>query len=116
MIISLGTCLIPECPSDHKWEFEYLSAQELVRVQEVLGLAPDEFQDALNEGMSTMALRASILLVNILHRRHGVKVAFDDTDFDLQTLAFTGDPAADGEEPGEPEAGEGKDPAPTSPS
>lgn len=99
MIVTLENCLVPECvaagETSHKWEFERPTVQELLQIQETLGLDPDEFEDALNERMSARMLKAAILLVVIFHKRAGVVVAFDDCDFDIAELDFHGDPTPD---------------------
>lgn len=112
MIVTLDNCLVPECvktgDTSHKWEFERFTVQELLKVQEVLGLEPDEFDEALNEkGMSGRMIRAAIMLAVIFHKRIGTVVAFDECDFDIVDLEFLADPTPD-----EPE---GKEPATTSP-
>lgn len=111
MIVTLDNCLVPECvesgDTSHKWEFERFTVQELLRVQEVLGLDPDQFEDALNERLPGQMLKAAIMLVVIFHKRIRVIVAFDECDFDLGELDFHRDPTPD-----EPE---GKEPETTSP-
>lgn len=101
MIVTLDNCLVPECmkaeDTSHKWEFEKFSVQELLKVQESLGLDPDEFEDALNDKLPGQMLKAAIMLVVIFHKRMGVIVAFDECDFDLDELEFHGDPTPEPE-------------------
>lgn len=105
MIVTLNNCLVPECvasgTTSHKWEFERPTMQELLKIQEVLGLDPDEFEAALNERMSARMIKAAIMLVVIFHRRDGVLIPqgqdgfYEGCDFDITDLDFHGDPAPD---------------------
>lgn len=102
MIVTLDNCLVPDCvksgDTSHKWEFERPTVQELLRIQEVLGLDPDEFETALNEpGMGARMIKAAIMISVILHKRAGVVVAFDECDFDITDLDFQSDPAPEPE-------------------
>jgi hypothetical protein len=109
-VVILRNCLIPECGgADHKWEFERPTLRELRRIQEVIGLDPEQFEEAVNEGAATIAsIDAILILVAILHKRIGVIVPFDDVDVDITGLQFMPDPEA------EPE-GKPTGPPPTSP-
>lgn len=121
MIIILKNCLVPDCAgADHKWEFERPTLREIQRIQQITGLDVDAWGDGLNgalgAGMSGAAIDATLALVDILHRRDGVKVAFDDIDVDLGSMDFEFDDAEVQEAEAGQEEGEGKDPAPISPS
>lgn len=107
MIVTLDNCLVPECVSSgstsHKWEFERPTVQELLKIQEVLGLDPDEFEAALNEKMSARMIKAAIMLVVIFHKRDGVLIPpsqdgfYEGCDFDIAELDFLTDPAPEPE-------------------
>lgn len=102
MLITLSTCLVPECKAagrSHSWEFERPTMQELLKIQEVLELDPDQFEEALNEGFSARAIRAVIMLVNLLHKREGILVSFEDTDLDMEYLDFVHDPTPEPDAP-----------------
>jgi hypothetical protein len=101
VIITLRNCLVPECKADgreHKWEFERPTIQELLRIQETLGLDPDQFEAALNaDGLDIVKLRALLVLVQIFHKREGIIVAFEDVDLDIADLEFHADPTPEPE-------------------
>jgi hypothetical protein len=115
IIIRLENCKIPACmeagTTTHRWEFERPTIRELMRIQEALGLDPDQWQTALNdaaEKFTTTSGMATLMLVNILHRRIGIVCTLEDTDLDIYDLTFEADPEAEAEQ-------EGKDETPTSP-
>lgn len=120
MIISIKKCIIPACEgADHKWEFERPTLREVKRMQQH-GVDISLFEDAMNVmlqgGSITTAIDALLALVDILHRRDGARIPFEDIDVDFPTLDFEfGD---DEIEPGDDAAGEGEEgkagPAPTS--
>lgn len=106
MIVELKDCLVPVCEgATHRWEFERPTLRELKRIQETIGMDPDEFETAMNDGLSSQAIDAILVLVDILHRRNKVVVPFDEIDADIQNLDFIADPA--------PEPEPGKEPATT---
>jgi hypothetical protein len=114
MILKLHKCRTSGCPEDsHAWEYKRLSLQELLTVQEVIGLEPAQFEAALSSatsGITGDGVRAVIMLVCLLHKRDGIVVAYAETDLDLQDLEAVPDPAPPA--PSEPETagpGEGKD-------
>lgn len=118
IIIELDDCKVQACIDagqlTHRWEFDRFTMREMLRAQETLGLDPDQLQDALNEAESKLtpnSIRATLMLLNILHRRSGVLVTFEETDADLFGLRFLPDPDAAQEDA---EAG-GKDGTQTSP-
>jgi hypothetical protein len=117
IIIELERCKVPACveagQTTHRWEFERPTIRELLRIQEALGLDPDEWEASLNEAAAKLtanSMRASLMLVNVLHRRIGIPCTYEETDFDIFDLQFLPDPAAEAEV----EAG-GKEPIPISP-
>lgn len=127
IVIELADCRTPACmtagATKHRWEWERPTVRELLRVQETLGMDPDQWQEALGqamEGLTTDALKASIMLVTVLHSRIGVPATYEEVDFDLFALQFLADPDADAaqaeddpgkaETPASPHPGEG-DPA-----
>lgn len=117
IIVELNRCLTPACvaegKTDHRWEFERPTMREFLRVQECLGLDPDEWEQAMNEAqqrLSAASIKASLMLINILHRRIGIASTYEETDFDLFDLHFLADPEAEVEQ----EEG-GKGSTPTSP-
>lgn len=113
MIIDLSKCLVKGCPeTSHRWEWNGPTMQELLRIQETLGMDPDHFTVALgtaSTGITIDGAKAVIMMVNILHRRNGHIVAFEETDVALEELEAILDPAP---APAEPE---GKDATTTSP-
>lgn len=101
MIIELRGCRTPVCVAagtiDHQWAFERPTIQELRRVQRVLGLDPHEWESALQAGadrVTSAALDAMVMLVQLLHIRIGVEAPFDEIDFDMGAIDFHLDPAA----------------------
>lgn len=121
MIITVRNCRVDVCEgADHKFEFDRPTAREILRIEQSSGMDIDSWSDglngALNKAAVSSALLAMLALVDILHRREGVKVPFEDIDVDLMDLDIeleAGERADDGEPAGD-EAG--KDPAPTKPS
>lgn len=114
MIITLKNCLVAECrtrgATEHKWEFERPTAREIQRMQKIAGMELDKWGLALQaDGMGSEKIDAALVLVDILHRRDGIIVPFEDIDLDLFDLDFAVDP--DPDEAAEDETG--KDPAPT---
>lgn len=119
MIITLRNCLVPDCEgADHKWEWSGRpTLREIKRIEQATGMDIETWNEGLNElgrGMTSKVIDACLALVDILHRRDGIKVAFDDIDVDLADLDFDLDEAEADEEDQTDEAG--KDPAQTSPS
>ena len=114
MIITIERCLVPQCEgAAHRWEFQRPTLRELERMEDAAGIDVDQFatglSDILSPGASRLAIKATLALADILHRRDGIRVPYEDIDIDVEE--------ADLEEPGEAaEDGEGKDPAPTAPS
>lgn len=99
MIIISRNCLVPDCGgADHKWEIERPTLREFRFIQETVGLDPDNFENALNEGGTIQSIDAVLVLLTILHRRDGIRVPFDDVDADLAHLEFVADPVAEPEE------------------
>lgn len=99
MIIISRHCLVPDCGgADHKWEIERPTLREFRFIQETVGLDPDDFENALNEGGTIQSIDAVLALLTILHRRDGIRVPFDDVDADLAHLEFVADPVAEAEE------------------
>lgn len=116
IIIELVRCKVPACveagKTTHRWEFDRPTIRELLRIQETLGQDPEEWEAALNEAATKLtpnAMRASLMLVNVLHRRIGILCTYEETDYDIYDLQFLDDPAA------EPEAEGGKALIPISP-
>lgn len=116
MIITSKNCLVPECEgANHRWEFERPTAREILRIQQASGQDIDAWSDGLNgisDGVSEKALLAALALVDILHRRGGVRVPFDDIDVDLYNLDFEMEAGEVDEEPAAEDAA-GKDQGPT---
>ncbi|MEV4000994.1 hypothetical protein [Actinomadura sp. NPDC049753] len=124
MIITIQKCLVPQCEgAAHKWEFETPTLREFQRMEKIAGISVDQFagglDDALDTGITSAAIDAVLAMVDMLHRREGVKVPFEDIDIDPTDFKLDvadGDLDAD-DEPGEAsEDGAGKDPDPTPPS
>lgn len=121
MIITVKRCRVDVCEgADHKFEFDRPTAREILRIEQASGMDIDTWSDgltgALNKVAAKPALLAMLALVDILHRRDGIKVPFEDIDVDLMDLDIeleAGEVDDDGDEAGD-EAG--KDPAPTKPS
>lgn len=115
IIIELNNCKVPDCvasgETSHRWEWERPTIQELLRVQETTGMDPDQWQDALAQALekfSTEAMKATIMLVGVLHRRIGIVVGFEEIDFDVFALKFLPDPEAEVE--AEDDLGKGETP------
>lgn len=99
MIIISRKCLVPDCDgADHKWEIERPTLREFRFIQETVGLDPDQFEAAMNEGGTIQSIDAVLVLLAILHRRDRVIVPFEDIDADLAHLEFLFDPEAEPEE------------------
>lgn len=121
MIITINRCLVPECDgASHKWEFEAPTLREIQRMEQVSGISIDQFagglDDALDAGITSAGINAVLALVDMLHRRDGVRVPFEEIDVsptDFQMDFEVGELEANGDEAEETESGEGKDPAPT---
>jgi hypothetical protein len=92
MIIELKKCLVPACEGvDHRWEFERPTLREILRIQKVSGLDIDAWSDGLNEfgeGVSAQMIDSILALIDILHRRIGVRVPFEEIDVDLGAFDF----------------------------
>lgn len=121
MFITITKCLVPECKgTSHKWEFERPTLREIQRIETATGLDLDQWAEGLNEALGTftsVGIKATLALVDILHRRDGIKVPFEDIDLDpaLIDISFEGDDdQAEGEDQEDGE-GKGPAPAPTSP-
>lgn len=122
MIITIGKCLVPECAgASHKWEFETPTLRELQRMEKTAGISIDQFagglDDALDTGITSAAINAVLALVDILHRRNGVRVPFEDIDVDPGDFHLDlGADETDGEpdDDADTEAGKGPDPTPPS--
>lgn len=122
MIITVRNCRVDVCGgADHKFEFDRPTAREILRIEQSSGMDIDTWSDglngALNKAAVSSALLAMLALVDILHRREGIKVPFEDIDVDLMDLDIeleAGERADDGGDAAEDEAG--KDPAQTKPS
>jgi len=117
MIIISNSCIVRGCPSrgqDHKWEWDRPTAQECLRIEEVLGIDIGEWADAFDgvAGTSTMKIKSLLMFVDLMHRRDGIAVPWEDIDVDFGNFKMIPDP--DLSESAEPSAG--KDPAPTAPS
>lgn len=119
IVIELSDCRVASCiaagQTEHRWEWERPTVRELLRVQETLGMDPDQWQDALGQamqGLTADAMKASIMLVTVLHSRIGVPATYEEVDFDLFSLRFLSDPDA---EAAQAEDDPGKAPTPTSP-
>ena len=99
IIVELVDCQVPTCveagDTKHRWEWEGPTVHEMIHLQELLGMDLDEWEAALNEGAkrTPQSLRASIGLVNVLHRRIGRPVGFDETEFNVYKLGFLLDPS-----------------------
>lgn len=118
MIITIEKCLVPQCEGKpHRWEFERPTLRELERMEDVAGIDVDQFAtgltDVLSPGVSRLAIKATLALADILHRRDGVRVPYEDIDIDIGDFDITVDDNDVEEEEGQVDAdGEGKDPAP----
>lgn len=120
MIITLKACKVPGCEgADHRWEWARPTAREILRIQEATGQDVNAWSEGLNLGLEggTAGLLAALALVDVLHRRDGIKVPFEDIDLDVFSLEFEPEPgeieqADEGQGDGEDEAGKG--PGPTS--
>jgi hypothetical protein len=117
MIITIQKCLVPQCEgAAHKWEFQRPTLRELERMEDVAGIDVDQFAtgltDVLSPGVSRLAIKATLALADILHRRDGVRVPYEDIDIDIGDFDIAVD-ETDIEPDGQAEEdGEGKDPAP----
>lgn len=124
MIITIRNCKVKGCDGvDHKFEFDRPTAREILRIETATGLDIDMFASGLDGAMAKVAAKPALLamlaLTDILHRREGIVVPFDDIDVDLGAFDI-GLEAGEIPEDAEADAagGEtGKDgPAPTRPS
>jgi len=121
MIITIQKCLVPQCDgASHRWEFERPTLREIERMEDAAGIDIDQFAtgltDVLSPGVSRLAIKATLALADILHRRDGVRVPYEDIDIDIGDFDIAVDETD--VEPAEPEAdseGKGPAPAPTSP-
>lgn len=122
MIITIQRCLVPQCEgATHRWEFERPTLREIERMEDAAGIDIDQFATGLNDvlspGVSRMAIKATLALADILHRRDGVRVPYEDIDIDIGDFDIAVDESdLDDEPPEAEEDGEGKDPAPAPPS
>ncbi|MFI0484890.1 hypothetical protein [Actinomadura sp. 9N215] len=123
MIITLKDCLVPECAGkEHRWEFERPTLRELERIEHTTGMDVGDFFQGLvdveEKGVTGLAIKTLLAMVDVLHRREGIRPPFEDIDVDFVNLSFEFMPGeTEGEgEAGEAEGGEGKDPAPAAPS
>lgn len=120
MIITSKNCLIPACEgADHKWEFERPTIRELKRIETVTGLDIGDFFEGLGDvettGVTSKALDAILALVDILHRRDGLRPEFEDVDVDFPNFGIEFQPGeVDEDEEPEDEAGKGPAPVATS--
>lgn len=122
MIIELADCRTPACiergDTKHRVVWDMPTVQELLRIQKTLGMTAAEWEDALNgmADMSARSLEAMLMLVQLVHGRLGVPVAFDEIDFRGPDLHFLPDPTVEpegkAETPGSPHPDDG--PASTS--
>lgn len=113
MIITLSNCLVPACEGgDHKWEFERPTIRELKRIETATGMDVETFFQGLGDvettGVTSKALDAILALVDVLHRRDGLRVPFEDIDVDFPSFGIEFQPG----ETDEDEDEEGKGPAP----
>lgn len=118
MIITIEKCLVPQCEgAAHRWEFERPTLREIERMEDVAGIDIDQFAtgltDVLQPGVSRLAIKATLALADILHRRDGIRVPYEDIDIDIGDFDIHVD-ETDVEEGVQADAdGEGKDPVPT---
>lgn len=122
MFITISKCLVPACNgASHRWEFERPTLREIQRIETATGLDLDAWGEGLNEALSTftsVGIKATLALVDILHRRDGVVVPFDEIDIDPGDIDVSVEGSdADQTDEDQEDDGEGKDPspAPTSP-
>lgn len=114
MIITLSDCLVPACEGgDHKWEFERPTIRELKRIETATGMDVETFFQGLGDvettGVTSKALDAILALVDVLHRRDGLRVPFEDIDVDFPSFGIEFQPGETDDD--EPEDEEGKGPA-----
>lgn len=117
MRIIINGCVISECEGgDHKWEFERPTLRELKRIQDLIGMNIEEFETGMNAMLSgdltSKGIDMLLALVDLLHRRDGLRVPYDDIDVDFPTMDFEFDDHELPDEPSE-QGDEGKDLAPT---
>jgi hypothetical protein len=123
MIITIRNCRVKGCEgADHKFEFDRPTAREILRIETATGLDIDAFASGLDGAMAKVAakpaLMAMLALTDILHRRDGIEVPFDDIDVDLGAFDIqleAGEIPDEETDPAGDEAGKGA-PAPTRPS
>lgn len=123
MIITLNNCSTPECEgASHRWEFERPTLREIQRIETTTGLDAEQFfagMDSAGEGgITSVGIKAILALVDVLHRRDGVRAPFEDIDVDIVDFAieFEAGEVDEDESPVGDEDEVGKGPAPTSPS
>lgn len=109
MIITIKKCL--NCAAEHEWSYEQPTLKEMRHVKSRTGYSSAEFAT----GMSGGDPDAMTALIDLLHRREGISLRWDDIDLDYDDFEITptDEEVAIAEAAGKDEAAEGETP-PTS--
>lgn len=84
-LIKIKKCLCPPCNgTSHEWEFSSPRLKEMRIIQAKTGMTLEKFLEAFD----TLDPQGLTALVDLLHRRVGVDVRWDDIDLDLEDFDF----------------------------
>lgn len=107
MKITVKDCL--NCNKDHEWEYEMPTLKEVRHIRARANFKNfTEFNDAMKDGDPD----GMTALLDILHRRDGIELRWDDIDLDYDAIDFE----QNEEEKAQAEQAEGKAGEPDEPS